>query len=315
MTAPLLDEASISFKDLMSLDQLSDMTFRSKVRPFDPGASNRAYGGHVYAQAVYAAAQTIRPTFVVHNVTGWFILPGVIDTPFVFGVRKIRDGGSYSTRAVDVKQKPEAGVCFTCICSFKKPERSAYTHSVPMAFSPKYDCILKDKRPEDHPLAPGVDTHWYYKRATEDGMQDAMPGADIRKVDMKAYNSQIKSPAEYRQLSYYRARGSMPEDDINLQACLHLYASDRNSLFIICHALGLDNFQAMASLSHTVIFHVLEDGVLCRNEGWFCQEAWTERSGDGRGIHQSRLWSEGGVHVASTIQDGLVRVEMAQAKI
>ena len=42
---------------------------------------------------------------------------------------------------------------------------------------------------------------------------------------------------------------------------------------------------------------------------WFCQEAWTGGAQNGRGIHESRMWREDGVHVASTLQDGMVRLK------
>lgn len=42
-------------------------------------------------------------------------------------------------------------------------------------------------------------------------------------------------------------------------------------------------------------------------EGWWVAEAWSPRSGQGRGVHESRLWSPRGVHVASTWQEGLIR--------
>lgn len=91
----------------------------------------------------------------------------------------------------------------------------------------------------------------------------------------------------------------------------------------------------MASLSHTVIFHVgleellmlnepttIPDGVVRTEQDdlsgaalerpsdrkWFMQESWTTRASEGRGLHMSRLWNyESGLHIASTIQDGLVR--------
>jgi hypothetical protein len=54
----------------------------------------------------------------------------------------------------------------------------------------------------------------------------------MRKVDMTAYNKP-RPTLERRQLQYYRVIGAMPsiEDDANLHACAHLYASDRNGLF------------------------------------------------------------------------------------
>lgn len=42
---------------------------------------------------------------------------------------------------------------------------------------------------------------------------------------------------------------------------------------------------------------------------WFCQEAWAGGSRHGRGLHQSRMWREDGLHVATTMQDGMLRLK------
>ena len=178
------------------------------------------------------------------------------------------------------------------------------------------------------------------------------PGVEIRKVEMGAYNEDVMKgkgkvrAEEYKQLHLYTAIGKIEKEDLNLAACAHLYASDRNSLFIIRNAVPgweEDEFASMASLSHTVVFHVdgdelrFEDEWRDRSERgdgrgggkeagyeafggrredrkWFCQEAWTGRSGGGRGMHESRIWSPGGVLVATTLQEGVVRRVMDPSK-
>lgn len=54
----------------------------------------------------------------------------------------------------------------------------------------------------------------------------------MRKVDMTAYN-RPRETLDRRQLQYYKVIGDMPpiEEDPNLHAIAHLYASDRNGLF------------------------------------------------------------------------------------
>ena len=51
---------------------------------------------------------------------------------------------------------------------------------------------------------------------------------------MEAYNKNV-APMERRNLKYYSVRGKMPsiKDDPNMHVCAHLYASDRNSLFVV----------------------------------------------------------------------------------
>lgn len=56
----------LPFVDMIALEKINTSTYRSIALPFAPGNGGRAYGGHVYAQAVWAAAQTIEPGFIVH---------------------------------------------------------------------------------------------------------------------------------------------------------------------------------------------------------------------------------------------------------
>lgn len=56
----------LPLKELMALEKIDESTFRSIALPFSPGSFGRAYGGHVYAQAVWAAAQTVAKGFIVH---------------------------------------------------------------------------------------------------------------------------------------------------------------------------------------------------------------------------------------------------------
>lgn len=56
-----------SFEELMKLEKLDDHTFRSVTRGYAPtDGQNGTYGGHVYAQAAWAAAQTVEDGFLLH---------------------------------------------------------------------------------------------------------------------------------------------------------------------------------------------------------------------------------------------------------
>jgi len=69
----------------------------------------------------------------------------------------------------------------------------------------------------------------------------------------------------------------------------------------------------MGSLSHKVMLHVGKEKLGFKGEQseegaeWFCQEAWTPRTEDGRGVHESKIWDHSGLHVASTLQEGFIR--------
>jgi len=185
------------------------------------------------------------------------------------------------------------------------------------------------------------------------GHLNPLPGLHLRKVDMTAFNSG-REPIDRRQLTLYSLRGTLPSPyadqqsraggkasnkgptpsrEANLHLVGHLYASDRNSLFVIPRHLELGReYTRMASLSHTVIFHVGIEDLLMRDEPpdddqrafptskaskrgekgaqrkWYMQESWITRVEGGRGLHTTRLWDpDTGLHIASTMQDGLVR--------
>ena len=381
----------MSFKRLMALERVKEGVFRSIAPAWPPGDGTTTFGGHVYAQAAYAASKTVGKGLHLHvctlhksqfylfveersltidllqNVTGHFILPGRIDTPFTYRVRHIRDGGSYCLRSVDVFQEstPEMPIpqrfkrleiglpdsntpCFVATMSFKSSEKhkvgpgrryEKFEHqSVPRDFLlEKYRKVLEGKREEDHPVAPGADALWWDgKYGAEWSTAGAkFPGIDLRKVDMRAYNGEAGEggdgrASKWRQLGFYRIVGEDEEDEtarqmgvqqmdedeeLHLAVSAHLYASDRNSLFLIQRAHGYAEREGvtMASLGHTVVFHGGVERLRSvddeRRRKWFIQEAWTSNSGENRGCHESRLWDwEAGDVIATTIQDGMMRI-------
>lgn len=323
----------------MALKQTEEDTFESLMPAWAPAPFRRAFGGHVYAQSVFAASKTVGTGFVVHQVTGYFILPGAVDVPFVYRVRRIRDGGAYCLRSVDVFQESEAAAsgktpCFVATVSFKRPERSngkwrEFNHQcVPRNhLTTTYREVLEGKEIEDHPSAPGADALWWEVQEQEAWNKEAavFPGVETRKVDMNAYNGTVEEgggkdgegTTRWRQLLFYRIIADEEEADepvdLNLHAAAHMYASDRNSLFLIQRAAGYHQIRTtMASLSHTVVFHRPADSIRMTDETgkpkWFVQEAWTTFNGDLRGTHNSYLWNfEEGEVLATTLQDGMMR--------
>lgn len=312
----------LPFRDLMRLEKIDQSTFRSTAKPFCPGGNHpRAhgvtYGGHVYAQAAWAAAQTVGKDFVLHDITGFFILGGIPHVPFVYSVTSVRDGRSYATRIVNVTQAEGKGVCFTCTCSFKVPEPNDIDVQEKVDIWEQYKDVLHNKKPEDFPEAPGMDLPWYWEWLKKDGnTNDKFPGLHSLKVDMDAFNKN-RSPLDRRQLLFYKAMGDVSGDNPNLALAAHLYASDRNSLFIVANHFEVgETYTQMGSLAHTVVFHAPIEQMLFppRNESnspqgqWYCKEDWTTRIAAGRGMFHSRVWSPDGTHIATLMQDGMIRL-------
>ena len=118
-----------------------------------------------------------------------------------------------------------------------------------------FAAALGDMKPNQHEEMPGVDAPWsvnspepylpsnaanivYFRyweyQKKHNGYTDPFPGLRLHKVNMDPYNAE-KPPLERRNLKYYAVRGSMPsiKEDPNMHIAAHLYASDRNSLFVM----------------------------------------------------------------------------------
>ena len=301
----------------------------------------------MFAQSAYAAALTTSPGLVIHNITGWFTLLGDCRYAFIYRVTRTRDGGVYALRQVEAFQDLDGKgwegktPTFVCTVSLKRDEtkgkggkeRRVFEHQArPRNWvETEYTRVLSGKRMEDHALCQGMDGLWDEGMSLKAWVQrgDSFPGLEMRKVDMREYNGAMtegggvegESARRYRGLVFYRVvedteevSGSGGIDDRNLDACAHLYASDRNSLFLAQRALGYHGIRGqMGSLGHTVIFHGDDRHLKTADETgkqkWFLQEAWTGSSGADRVCHESRLWDyETGRIIATTLQDGMMRI-------
>jgi acyl-CoA thioesterase len=132
-------------------------------------------------------------------------------------------------------------------------------------------------------------------------------------LDMDDFH-QKQPPLSRRNLYVYSSldnKKSSPPDP-NLEACAHMYHSDRESVWGMVRQFELlDVLDFAASLSHTIIFHAGPDKLSFRGkEGqrWFYLETGAERLADGRGLHQGKIYDADGYHVASTMQDGAIRL-------
>jgi acyl-CoA thioesterase len=76
---------------------------------------------------------------------------------------------------------------------------------------------------------------------------------------------------------------------------------------------------AIASLNHTVVFHVEASGLCLTKPAssatsssdqahWFCQETSIDKIAHGRALMRGRTWRTDGLHVASCFQDGMLRM-------
>jgi hypothetical protein len=123
-----------------------------------------------------------------------------------------------------------------------------------------------------------------------------------------------QDPIDRTNLYIYSTQGeATATPDPNLDACAHLYHSDRESIWSILRSYELlDVLSVASSLSHTVIFHGGPEKLAfhdSRGRRFFFQETFGRRLSDGRGLHEGRIYDGDGNHVVSTIQDGAFKLD------
>ncbi|KAF3134113.1 hypothetical protein TWF703_006445 [Orbilia oligospora] len=258
------------------------------------------YGGHLLGQSAYAAYKTVDKSFYCHSITGHFLVGGKPKIPFIYTVETLRQGKTYCTRNVQVRQpsptdpRPlDSEVIFIATVSFKTVEPRGLESQVP----PPKELKQWVSNPRGREIAPAVDVPSWLEFTKRKGMRSFYTAVDLRKVDVEEENRS-------RPLHEYRK-----------------YASDRNGMFAVTGPHNAsDNIIHTGSLSHTLIFHANPDKLIFSNtsEGeeednpssWTILEQLGDSASEGRGLIRSRIWSADGTLLASVMQDALIRVRV-----
>jgi acyl-CoA thioesterase-2 len=273
---------------LLDLEQLEKNLFRGQSKSV---GSARVFGGQVLAQSLSAAMRTVPQDRFVHSLHGYFVLPGDLDIPILFEVDRIRDGGSFTTRAVKAIQNGEA--IFHLTTSFQR-DQQGFDHQAEM--------------PE---VLPPEELVSYEGMAKQYG--DQLPKS-VRGL------LSVERPLEFRPVEFHnpfahekyapirnvwlRAKGEMP-DDRRMQALALAYTSDYNLLTtaLLPHGRATDyrNLQ-MASLDHAMWFHRP-----FRLDDWLLYSIDSPSASGARGFTRGNIFDRSGKLVASVVQEGLLR--------
>ncbi len=274
---------------LLSPEKIEENLFRGQSQDLGWGT---VFGGQVLGQALAAAASTVPDDRQVHSLHAYFLLPGQVDRPVVYQVDRLRDGRSFTTRRVRAIQEGHA-ICDVA-CSFQALE-AGFEHQDPMPEWPGPDGLpsqeelvraLADRIPE--PLRA---------RYTADAP------IEIRPIDpMNLLQPVPRPPAS---AAWLRAAGKLP-DSPALHRELLTYASDFNLLATATFPHGvswLTPGMHVASLDHAIWF--LRP---FRMDDWVLHVIESPSASGGRGLVRGRLFTRGGLLVAATAQEGLIRM-------
>jgi len=285
---------------VMTLERLELNLFRGESRDI---GSPQVFGGQVLGQALVAASATVEGRDA-HSLHAYFLRRGDYNSPIVYEVDRARDGNHFSTRRVVAIQHGEQ--IFNMSASFQSPE-SGLEHQLAMPQVPAPEDLLdleshlKDVLPK---LPPGMRRMMEQKRPFE--FRPVHPPTILRALNPAREPSPPQpSPSSPQRNIWFRAIGRLPDEDA-LHRCMLAYVSDFNLLdtAMITHGLPQpETHLTIASIDHAMWFHRR-----VRVDEWLLYSTDSPSASGARGFARGSVFDRGGRLVASTSQEGLLRV-------
>jgi acyl-CoA thioesterase-2 len=252
----------------------------------------RVYGGQVIGQALVAASRTVSTDRSAHSLHGYFLRAGDTDIPILYKVDRIRDGKSFTTRRVVAVQRGQA--IFTMSISFQVNEEGL-NHQFDMPDVPNPD----DLQTEDE-IRQVQSKNWPEEFQGSFSGSSAIQVKPIEPIDLLN-----PKPAKPVQRCWMRCGDKLP-DDPRIHQCVLAYLSDWSLLDTATrpHAVSFmqDNVQ-VASLDHAMWFHRP-----FRADEWLLYDQDSPSASGARGFNRGLIYNQSGELVASTTQEGLVRI-------
>ena len=252
----------------------------------------RVYGGQVIGQALVAASRTVSPNRSTHSLHGYFLRAGDTTIPILYKVDRIRDGKSFTTRRVVAVQRGQA--IFTMSISFQVDE-GGLSHQFDMPKVPAPDSL-----PTEDELRREQAKSWPKEFQESFSGSSAIQVKPVDPVDLLN-----PEPAQAMQRCWMRCGEALP-DDPRIHQCVLAYLSDWSLLDTASrpHAVSFmqDNVQ-VASLDHAMWFHRP-----FRADEWLLYDQDSPSASGARGFNRGLIYNQAGELVASTTQEGLLRV-------
>ena len=281
-------EAFEELLTLMQLERLEDNLFRGASRDI---GTKRVFGGQVLAQALLAASYTVESR-LAHSLHAYFLRAGDHDAPIVYDVDRSRDGRSFTSRRVVAIQHGRP--IFTLAASFQV-EEEGLDHQFEMPEAPSPDELepIGILPPEEFDHMPKNMQRWL----------DRFGPFEFRAVRGVDPDDQAPRPP-FKEL-WFRLHGEL-EDDPRLHRALLAYVSDFHLVgtATLPHGISwVDGKLMMASLDHAMWFH--RD---FRVDDWMLYTCDSPSTSGGRGLARGMIYDREGNLVASTAQEGVIRL-------
>jgi len=253
--------------------------------------TGRIFGGQVLAQSLKAAYLTTN-NHEVHSLHAYFLREGDCNKPVIFEVERVRDGRTFSNRRISAIQNGKTILIMSC--SFQKNE-TGFEHQAAMPDVPGPDELTeKTLIPIDkiRQLSPRM-----RRTLTTQGP------FEFRFVnDVDPFDETAKEPIKRL---WFKARSPLP-DDQPIHRTLLTFVSDYHlvSTATLPHGISyLDPRLQFASLDHAMWFHRP-----LKIDDWLLYDCDSPSASEARGFATGHVFDINGKLVASTAQQGLMRL-------
>ena len=249
----------------------------------------RIFGGQVLAQSLVAATRTVDRSRPVHSLHAYFLRAGDPALPITFDVERLRDGRSFSARRTQAVQRGKP--ILSMISSFQEPS-DGLDHQVEMPDVPGPDELPTLEEQFGHLANPRIQQTLLSRPV------------DIRHVNGPLYLKPGPEPVGHQAI-WFRAAGKLGDDPL-LHTALLTFASDYTLLESVLRRHGLswgNPGMKTASLDHAMWFHRW-----ARADEWLLYAQESPSASGARGMGMGRIFTADGVLVASTAQEGMMRL-------
>jgi acyl-CoA thioesterase-2 len=273
---------------LLTLERIEERIFRGESR--DLGGA-RVFGGQVLGQALTAASYTVTGR-QVHSLHAYFLVAGDVNAPIVYEVDVARDGKSFSNRRVVAIQHGQP--IFNMTASFQVPEEGLeHAAAMPEVPGPEGLADVRELPPDVLAKVPEKMRRF----VTHERPFEFRPVEPI----------QIIAPARAAPVRHIWIKTIDPlPDDADLHRNVLAYVSDYQlvATATLPHGLSFaEGHVQLASLDHAMWFHRA-----FRVDDWLLYAMESPNASGGRGLARGQVFTRDGTLVASTVQEGVVRV-------
>jgi acyl-CoA thioesterase II len=285
MTHPVVAELVA----LLDLERLEDNLFRGQSRDI---GTKYVFGGQVLGQALSAAQKTVEDARAVHSLHAYFLRAGDIEAPIIYDVDRTRDGKSFSVRRVTAIQHGQP--IFVLAASFQHEEPGVF-HQFHMPEVPQPEDVEPNIAPSPEVMEklPAKMQRWLSR----------MGPFEMRPIYPR---DEVKPPKRPPYQQVWLRLIDKVDDAPELHRALLAYASDFYLLGTTTFPHGISYYQPnvqMASLDHAMWFHRP-----FRVDDWLLYSLDSPTAQNARGLARGQFFTRDGILVASTAQEGLIRV-------